>query len=409
MPSGADVNLNFRFERLPHPDVEPSFNTAAVTVSGATEATYTVAIPAQAAANTFSSFLMYVTDLDVDVVVTDVTVTAATGDSTTGDTVTEATSAVAGPWEGFGGALGDNETFTYSVPTGSESWAGFANDNAAIYPFSFANGGTITFTGSVPSGADVNVNFRFERLPHPDVEPSFNTAAVTVSGATEASYSVTIAAQDSANTFSSFLMYLAESDVDVVVKDVTVTSAGGTVTADDSGTDADSGTTAPASGELIANGTFENADLAGWAPDGAGSTSAVNTEASGGNFSANLKVGEIQDAIIKAANLGTGGLTQGQSVTVSFDLKAEYSGVGGVIFVQFFHESATEGATNGNGGLGNGLAPMAATSEWQTFTYNETLDTDVSGGVSLMLKASCGAVAGCGVDAYFDNLSVIVN
>ena len=52
---------------------------------------------------------------------------------------------------------------------------------------------------------------------------------------------------------------------------------------------------------------------------------------------------------------------------------------------------------------------MAATSEWQTFTYNETLDTDVSGGVSLLLKASCGAVAGCGVDAYFDNVSVIVN
>ncbi|MDB4260853.1 carbohydrate binding domain-containing protein, partial [Porticoccaceae bacterium] len=381
--------------------------TAAVTVSGATAATYTVAIPAQAAANTFSSFLMYVTDLDVDVVVTDVTVVAA--GTTTVDPVDPAAPAVAGPWEGFGGALGDNETFTYSVPTGSESWAGFANDNAAIYPFSFANGGTITFIGSVPSGADVNVNFRFERLPHPDVEPSFNTAAVTVSGATEASYSVTIAAQDSANTFSSFLMYLAESDVDVVVKDVTVTSAGGTVTADDSGTDADSGATTPASGELIANGTFENADLAGWAPDGAGSTSAVNTEASGGNFSANLKVGEIQDAIIKAANLGTGGLTQGQSVTVSFDLKAEYSGAGGVIFVQFFHESATEGATNGDGGLGNGLAPVAATSEWQTFTYNDTLDTDVSGGVSLMLKASCGAVAGCGVDAYFDNVSVIVN
>ena len=80
-----------------------------------------------------------------------------------------------------------------------------------------------------------------------------------------------------------------------------------------------------------------------------------------------------------------------------------------MIFVQFFHESATEGATNGGGGLGNGLAPMAATSEWQTFTYNETLDTDVSGGVSLVLKASCGAVAGCGVDAYFDNVSVIVN
>ncbi len=98
----------------------------------------------------------------------------------------------------------------------------------------------------------------------------------------------------------------------------------------------------------------------------------VNTEASGGNFSANLMVGEIQDSIIKAANLAAGQLTIGQSVTVSFDLKAEYSGAGGVIFAQFFHESSAEGATNGDGGLGNGLAPLPANSEWQTFSYDET-------------------------------------
>jgi len=118
------------------------------------------------------------------------------------------TPVVVGPWEGFGGALANNDTGTFSVPTGSEGWAGFANDNAAIYPFSFAEGGTITFKGSVPSGADVNLNFLFERLPHPDVEPSFNTAAVTVSGATAATYTVTIPAQAAANTFSSFLMYV---------------------------------------------------------------------------------------------------------------------------------------------------------------------------------------------------------
>ena len=161
VPSGVDVNVNFRFERLPHPDVDPSFNTDSVTVSGATEATYTVTIAAQDAANTFSSFLMYITTLDVDVVIKDVDVSE--------------NSAFAGPWGSFGGATADNDTSTYSVATGSESWAGFANENTSLYPFSFANGGTITFTGSVPSGVDVNVNFRFERLPHPDVDPSFNT------------------------------------------------------------------------------------------------------------------------------------------------------------------------------------------------------------------------------------------
>ena len=209
VPSGVDVNVNFRFERLPHPDVDPSFNTDSVTVSGATEATYTVTIAAQDAANTFSSFLMYITTLDVDVVIKDVDVSE--------------NSAFAGPWGSFGGATADNDTSTYSVATGSESWAGFANENTSLYPFSFANGGTITFTGSVPSGGDVNVNFRFERLPHPDVDPSFNTDSVTVSGATEATYTVTIAAQDAANTFSSFLMYITTLDVDVVIKDVLVT------------------------------------------------------------------------------------------------------------------------------------------------------------------------------------------
>ena len=44
--------------------------------------------------------------------------------------------------EGFGGALVDGTTFTY--PAGAEVWAGFANLNEDIYPFSFANGGTIT-------------------------------------------------------------------------------------------------------------------------------------------------------------------------------------------------------------------------------------------------------------------------
>ena len=129
------------------------------------------------------------------------------------------------PWDGFGGALANNDTSTFSVPASAEAWAGFANLNADIYPFSFAEGGTISFTGAVPSGGDVNVDFRFERLPHPDVDPAFNTGAVTVSGATETTYTVTVAAQDAANTFSSFLFYLAELNVEVVVKDVKVLMA----------------------------------------------------------------------------------------------------------------------------------------------------------------------------------------
>ena len=357
---------------------------------------------------------MYLNTRDVGVAITDIAISAADGDTGSGDTGAGDTGGgdtdpepLAGIeiTEAFDGTtIGEGSVYTY--PASAADWAGFANMNTDIYPITLPEDTVITFTGSVPSGASADVRFRFEANPYPATEPSFNTAAVTVTGTDSATYSIAVPSQGT-NTFNSLVMYLNTRDVGVVITDITIPGAG---SGTDSGTGTDTGTDTGnvATGELITNGTFENADLAGWALDGAGSSTVVNTEASGGNFSANLLVGEIQDAIIKAANLAAGELTMGQSVTVSFDLKAEYSGAGGVIFAQFFHESAIAGATNGDGGLGNGLAPLAATSEWQTFSYSDTLDTDVSGGVSLLLKASCGAVAGCGVDAYVDNVSVVV-
>ena len=108
----------------------------------------------------------------------------------------------------FGGAVVDGNTYTF--PTGAEAWAGFANEDTTIYPFSFPGGGTISFTGAT-AGTNADVYFRFEYNPYPDVEPSYNTAAVTVSGTAEASYSVDIPAQG-ANTYSSFLLYVTTSD-----------------------------------------------------------------------------------------------------------------------------------------------------------------------------------------------------
>ena len=115
--------------------------------------------------------------------------------------------------EGFGGALVDGTTFTY--PTGAEVWAGFANLNEDIYPFSFANGGSITFTAAVPNGGDdTSVYFRFERLPFPDVDPSFDLDPVVIVGEAEMEYTLVIPAQAAANTYSSFLMYVVEQDSD---------------------------------------------------------------------------------------------------------------------------------------------------------------------------------------------------
>ena len=69
-----------------------------------------------------------------------------------------------------------------TFPSGAESWAGFANDNTALYPLSFTEAGTISFDASVPSGGSVDIRFRFERLPYPDTEPSFDTDTVTITG-----------------------------------------------------------------------------------------------------------------------------------------------------------------------------------------------------------------------------------
>ena len=126
----------------------------------------------------------------------------------------------------FGGAALTESV--YSFPSGSELWAGFANLNTDVYPFTFANPGSITFTAAIPAdGVATNIYFRFERLPHPDVEPSFNLDYVLISGEAETEYTVAIPAQDAANTYESFLLYVVENDSPVMVKDIVVTHDGG--------------------------------------------------------------------------------------------------------------------------------------------------------------------------------------
>ena len=110
----------------------------------------------------------------------------------------------------------------YTTPSGSQSWAGFANEDVSLYPLSFVDGGEITFTGAT-SGTDVEVYFRFEYNPYPDTEPSFNLTSLTVSGTDGAPYSVEIPAQGT-NTYSSFLLYVTTLDAPVSLTDVTLTA-----------------------------------------------------------------------------------------------------------------------------------------------------------------------------------------
>ena len=109
------------------------------------------------------------------------------------------------------------------------------------------------------------------------------------------------------------------------------------------------------------------------------------------------------DNVIKNANLAAGLLTPGAAVTVEWDMYGTLTGAGGVIFVELFSELDGGGVSKAEI-FGNG--PLNPQSGWNHYVWNTTLGPDVAGGVTLQLKTSCGPVEGCGVDAYFDRISI---
>ena len=213
LTAGTDVDIKFKFEFKPHPDTEPSYTTSNVTISGTEAIEYTVDIPSQGTEKTFSSLLLYLVTQDNSVTLTNIVVREYAAPSGTNNSA-----AYTGT---FGGATSVNNVYTF--PTGTEAWAGFANENAGIYPLSFSKGGKIKFNGST-AGVDVSINFKFEFKPHPDTEPSFSTSNITISGTESTEYSVDIPIQDAANTFSSALMYLVTQDAGVTLTDFVITS-----------------------------------------------------------------------------------------------------------------------------------------------------------------------------------------
>ena len=130
----------------------------------------------------------------------------------------------------YGGAFGGATVVgtTFNFPSTAEGWAGFAELAPAI--LSFPHGGKITFNAAT-AGTDVALNFKFERLAFnaegneaADTEPNFATEDTTVSGTEATSYTVTIPAQDAANTYASHLLYLVTQDAEVTLTDIIVTS-----------------------------------------------------------------------------------------------------------------------------------------------------------------------------------------
>ena len=166
--------------------------------------------------------------------------------------------------------------------------------------------------------------------------------------------------------------------------------------------------------DLAINGGFETGNLDGWTQfcDGPnnGACAATMAQANTGLWSGNLiasvpaEGGAPSFPLIKNANIGIGTVTPGSTVTISFDLFGSLQGAGGVVFAEFFSELEA-GGTSKSEILGGG--PIFPTGQWTKYTYTTTTGPDVSGGVTVQLKVDCGATAGCTVDAYFDNVSVI--
>ena len=168
--------------------------------------------------------------------------------------------------------------------------------------------------------------------------------------------------------------------------------------------------------DIAINGGFETGSFndgsenASWQVFNNNGTSAITSvNPSSGTYAANLNVpvrSQIDppaDPLIKNANLGAGLLTPGASITVTWDMRGSLEGAGGVIFAELFSELAGGGTSKAEIYTGGPLAPNDS---WTPYSWTTTLGPDVDGGVTLQLKASCGPVEGCGVDAYFDNVTI---
>jgi len=197
-----------------------------------------------------------------------------------------------------------------------------------------------------------------------------------------------------------------------------------TVNIDDVTLEVDTGGGGPGPGPSDAvNGDFETGDFTGWTLEpGAGSNPTPGTiSIDGTNPGTNPDPGNTsvarlqaagdatlgsQDVLLSQVALGAGSISPGDTIDVSFDLYGSLSGAGGVVFVELIYLD-NMGMETGRDFIDTG-APYAPTMTWMTYTGSKPAGANVDGGVTLQLKASCGPVTGCGVDAYFDNVTYIV-
>ena len=101
-------------------------------------------------------------------------------------------------------------------------------------PIIFTEAGFISFNAAVPSGGSADVRFRFEKNPHPDVDPAYDTNPITVTGSEENNYTIVVPSQGD-KQFRNIVMYVDTRDEPVSLNNIVVTSSdSGAVDQDDS-------------------------------------------------------------------------------------------------------------------------------------------------------------------------------
>ena len=163
--------------------------------------------------------------------------------------------------------------------------------------------------------------------------------------------------------------------------------------------------------DIAINGGFETGTFAGWTEEPNGGTQTIVSPGNGSTFAYESVVpirtqqDPAVDNLLKNANLQAGNLTGGAPITITWDMRGSLTGAGGVVFIELFSE-LSGGGTSKSEIFGN--APLFPDDpvNWESFVWNTTLGADVSGGVTLQLKTSCGPVEGCGVDVEFDNITI---
>ena len=128
---------------------------------------------------------------------------------------------------GFFDGMALTQDNAYIFPASAQDWAGVANLNNNVYPFTFSDAGEITFTAR--SDSPVSIYFKFENEPYPGNTESYQTENVEVSGNGDQQYTVVIPSQVDISTqrikeFRSFLMYIVERNISVTITNIKVKS-----------------------------------------------------------------------------------------------------------------------------------------------------------------------------------------